>query len=144
MPKKENLIGQKYNRLTVINTAPSKNRRTYWECKCECGNICVVRADQLKNGNTKSCGCLNTEQRSALGKSHIQDITNQKFGLLTALERLPIRQSQNLGYDWKCQCECGNIINVPITYLKSGNTTSCGCLKEAMGERFIGNLLLKL
>lgn len=70
MPKKENLINKKFNRLLVIEEAPSRNKKTYWKCKCECGTILEVRADALKSGKTKSCGCLNTETRSALGKSH--------------------------------------------------------------------------
>jgi hypothetical protein len=31
---------------------------------------------------------------------------------------------------WKCQCKCGNIIRVPTGRLSSGNTSSCGCLKQ--------------
>ena len=30
-------------------------------------------------------------------------------------------------YLWKCQCDCGNIIELPISALTSGNTKSCGC-----------------
>lgn len=144
MPKKENLINQQFNRLTVIQEAPSKNKKTYWKCKCICGNIVEVRADALKSGKVKSCGCLNTETRSKLGKSHIQDITNQKFGKLTALKRTKKRQNTNLGYDWECVCDCGNHIIVPITYLKSGNTLSCGCLKKSLGEQEIAKLLIFL
>ena len=59
MPKKENLLNQKFNRLTVIEEAPSINKKTFWKCKCDCGNILNVRADALKSGKTKSCGCLN-------------------------------------------------------------------------------------
>lgn len=56
------LTGQKFNRLTVINRAESKRRPsgklvTYWNCKCECGNITTVRQDMLKNGHIKSCDC---------------------------------------------------------------------------------------
>ena len=144
MPKKQNLIGQKFNRLLVINTVPSRNKKTFWKCQCDCGNICEVRADQLKSNNTKSCGCLNTEVRSKLGKSHIKDITNQRFGKLQAIKRLDIRLSKNQGYLWECLCDCGNIIQVSINDLKSGNTTSCGCSKESIGEKNIGILLLTL
>ena len=28
-----------------------------WNCKCECGNICVVSGKSLRNGHTSSCGC---------------------------------------------------------------------------------------
>lgn len=54
----QDLTGQKYNRLTVIELAPKQGRRTMWKCRCDCGNIIVARAENLKSGNTKSCGCL--------------------------------------------------------------------------------------
>ena len=142
MPVKENLLQQKFERLTVIAPAPSKNKKTYWLCQCDCGNTIPVRADALKGGKTKSCGCLNNEKRQQLGKNNIQDLTNQRFGKLIAKERLNIRRNSSLGYDWLCQCDCGNIINVSINDLKSGNTLSCGCAKESHGEKEIAILLI--
>ena len=38
-------------------------------CKCDCGNEIIATGNCLKSGDTKSCGCLNNEKRSALGKS---------------------------------------------------------------------------
>ena len=143
MPVKQNLIGKKFNRLLVIDFAPSRNKRTYWKCRCDCGNIIEARADQLKSGNTKSCGCLNNETRSKLGKSHIQDISGQRFGNLIALKRLNYH-AKNRGYIWECLCDCGNTSEVCITDLKNGNTTSCGCRKKSMGENNIGIFLLNL
>lgn len=52
------LIGQRFGKLTVIKQLPSKNSRTYWECQCDCGNIKEVCARELMSGDTKSCGCL--------------------------------------------------------------------------------------
>lgn len=52
------LIGKKFGKLTVIQQLPSKNCRTYWLCKCDCGNTCEVCARELNQGDTKSCGCL--------------------------------------------------------------------------------------
>lgn len=61
----ENLIGQKFNHLTVIDCAPKKklkegNSVTMWKCRCDCGNpkpIDVWAAD-LKTGHVQSCGCI--------------------------------------------------------------------------------------
>lgn len=58
MGKFQDLTGNKYNSLTVIKISAQKNKKTYWECKCDCGNIVSVRSDCLKDGNTKGCGCL--------------------------------------------------------------------------------------
>lgn len=78
----------------------------------------------LTKGVTKSCGCLRTDsnQKRAI------DLVGQKFGRLTVLEKLPERKNEHIV--WKCQCDCGNIVNVSGYCLKSGNTNSCGCYKS--------------
>ena len=54
----EDLKGKKFNRLTAIEFLETdSHRRTYWLCKCDCGNTTRVLASHLKNGHTKSCGC---------------------------------------------------------------------------------------
>ena len=62
------LAGQVFGRLTVINYVERKNERTMWNCKCSCGNTCVVSGSSLTTGATKSCGCLNNEIRSKTAK----------------------------------------------------------------------------
>lgn len=69
------LTGQKFGRLTVIKRAPNKilpggQQKTQWECKCDCGNITIVLGYLLKNGETKSCGCLNSELTSKRNKEN--------------------------------------------------------------------------
>ena len=54
---KQNLLGQKFNKLTVIDIVPSKNERTYWKCQCDCGKIKIIESYSLTSGNTQSCGC---------------------------------------------------------------------------------------
>ena len=56
------LAGKKFGRLTVVRRSarPLKNG-SYWDCLCECGNTKTVRSMNLRNGNTKSCGCLQNE-----------------------------------------------------------------------------------
>lgn len=51
--------GSIFGKLTVVKRqGSSNNHKKLWFCKCECGNACTVRSDQLRNGRTKSCGCL--------------------------------------------------------------------------------------
>jgi len=54
------LTGNKYNFLTVISRAESKNGKAYWNCICDCGNTTVVSGSNLKTGGVKSCGCLSS------------------------------------------------------------------------------------
>lgn len=62
--RKLDLTGQKYHRLTVLDAAPPVNGRSAWRCQCDCGIIKVVKTDDLRSGDTKSCGCWNREQNS--------------------------------------------------------------------------------
>lgn len=60
--KKHDLLGKKFGKLTVIKDAGTKNGRTQYLCKCDCGNEIVVYAVNLEIGKTKSCGCLKVEE----------------------------------------------------------------------------------
>lgn len=52
-------IGSKFWRLTVIEfRGHRKNWKKVWRCRCECGNECNVQQGNLRNGHTRSCGCL--------------------------------------------------------------------------------------
>lgn len=52
-----NLIGQKFDRLTVVETIKSN----FYLCKCDCGNEKRVSGSDLKRGHIRSCGCLRRE-----------------------------------------------------------------------------------
>lgn len=129
--KGEDLTGQTFNLLQVIGPTDRRvNQKMVWKCQCKCGNITYVHTANLKNGSVKSCGCLvSTEKRLTNKNNSPLDLTNKKFGFLTALEYLGNQQ-------WKCQCDCGNIINVFTSNLRSGNTISCGCQRQVQ----IGNI----
>lgn len=71
MPNRDDLSGMTFGRLTVLDFAGIKNGRTMWNCLCECGNKKIARGKELKIGHTKSCGCLNQDNRSKLGKGNI-------------------------------------------------------------------------
>lgn len=67
------------------------------------------------------------------------DLTNQKFGKLTAIKQGPSVKGR--GTAWICSCECGNEITVLTNSLRSGNTKSCGCLhKQTISNLFSKDL----
>lgn len=119
MPPLKNLTGQIFEKLTVLEKAPSRNKRVYWKCKCECGNVLEVQADALNRGKTKSCGYCGSHP------SKLLDITGKRFGTLTVIrlleERGPSRQAI-----WECKCDCGQIIKVRGSSLRYGEVSSCG------------------
>lgn len=55
------LTGQKFERLTVLSKAETKNKKIRWNCLCECGNKKIIGGSELKSLRTKSCGCYNKE-----------------------------------------------------------------------------------
>lgn len=62
-----NLEGQKFGKLTAQKYIWGKRGKTFWECKCECGNIVNVHRTYLTKGKKTHCGCLGKYKRG-LGK----------------------------------------------------------------------------
>jgi len=57
MPKKYDLIGQVFGKLSVLEEMEhSVNSHTMYRCRCTCGKEVVVRGVDLRRGYTRSCG----------------------------------------------------------------------------------------
>ena len=62
MPRKKDLTGMKFGRLTVIKQdGKYKNGARLWLCKCDCGNEKHVAGTHLLSGKIRSCGCFLSE-----------------------------------------------------------------------------------
>lgn len=65
--------GHRFGRLTVLRRYDSTDYSgsgAYWLCRCDCGVEVAVLGTHLRNGNTRSCGCLrdmSKAERLALG-----------------------------------------------------------------------------
>lgn len=84
------LTGQRFGKLTAENYH-TKNGKTYWECKCDCGNRTTVARNNLTNGHTQSCGCITT----SIGEANIVTILNENsitFEREKVFEDLPNRR----------------------------------------------------
>ncbi len=67
----KNCINQRFDRLVVIGKAGvDKGRHVLWECKCDCGNTIAVTGNNLRSGNTKSCGCMARESLTNRNTKH--------------------------------------------------------------------------
>lgn len=137
--KRENLIGKRFGKLTVVDNFEDfiKNDGTHlsrWVCKCDCGNNYITYGTNLVRGLVKSCGCI----RKELLQKRKDDLTGQRFGRLIAKQEV---RKNDKEIHWLCECDCGNDIIVVSKSLKSGNTTSCGCYKK---EQTSKNLSLNL
>ena len=63
-----------------------------------------------------------------------KNLIGQKFGRLTVLQ--PTEKRKRGLVVWKCQCECGNIIQVPTTDLTCNRKKSCGCWEKESQQTF--------
>lgn len=66
--RKLNMIDGVYGRLTVLRPAENRQSRAAYHCRCACGAEIVAKGELLRNGTTKSCGCLRRELGQEMGK----------------------------------------------------------------------------
>lgn len=61
---KPDLVGDRFGRLVVIRSLGQykTSRMSKWFCQCDCGGVTVTGIGNLRNGHTKSCGCLSRTQ----------------------------------------------------------------------------------
>jgi len=134
--KKDDLIGKRFGRLVVVSIeGRDKNRHIMLKCKCDCGGEKVVLANNIKRGSVKSCGCLQNEIRKnreikykneqLKRDEYYKKLLKEKFGRLKILKIF----KNNRMLMANCLCDCGKVIDVRVSYLKSGHTKSCGCLR---------------
>ena len=116
----QDLTGQQFGKLLVISrsedyVSPKGARKSRWLCQCECGNVAVVTGDNLRSGNTTTCGCTH---------QYREDWTGYTFGKLTIIKEIPpIHNCRRM----LCKCECGNEKEVDLNHLTSGKILTCGC-----------------
>lgn len=73
MPPKNfvDLSGAQFGKLTVtVRIGSNKAGSAIWDCLCDCGSSVKVATSSLKNGNTKSCGCLKMEKLISRSTTH--------------------------------------------------------------------------
>lgn len=67
----QDLTGKEFNNILVLKRyeANTSYNKPQWVCKCFCGNVFITNGNSLKNGDTKSCGCI--------GKSYGENLIKQ-------------------------------------------------------------------
>ncbi|MEN1936018.1 hypothetical protein AAIE21_10425 [Paenibacillus sp. 102] len=109
MPKWVDIAGERFGMLTVLGKV-KKGKLTYWECKCDCGNLTYSSVTDLRVGKKKSCGCLAKKSRKLGNKTH---------GLKNVNKRLYTT--------WKnMKSRCLNEKNKSYQYYGGKGVTICG------------------
>lgn len=121
MPAAIDLTGQRYGRLVAVSLVENTSPRR-WLFSCDCGTVKALNPAMVRQGTTKSCGCL---RKAATAKKRFINRIGERHGRVVVVECLADR-SKHGHTQWKCLCDCGNY-NVTTTPAK---TKSCGCLQR--------------
>ena len=63
--------GQRFGMLTVLSRVHTQGtHHATWLCRCDCGALAQVKGYRLRNGWTKSCGCLRHGNATSHGMSY--------------------------------------------------------------------------
>ena len=138
----KDLTDKIFGRLLVkeLTNKRGSNGAAIWRCGCLCGNECEALSSDLIRGRTVSCGCVVQEYYDSIS----YNLTNQKFGQLTAIEYIGRKGSSgNYKRLWRCKCDCGGETCATVSDLVSGCTVSCGCISVSKGELLVSQILEK-
>jgi hypothetical protein len=66
------LTGKHFERLRVTRRLPPRKsgEKPRWECLCDCGKLIQTSGSCLRQGHTKSCGCLMIERTKEVNTRH--------------------------------------------------------------------------
>ena len=56
------------------------------------------------------------------------DMVGRRFGALTVIRKADPAPGGEAR--WECRCDCGNTVLAKGSHLRSGNYTSCGCIRK--------------
>ncbi len=68
----KDITGERFGRLVIVSFSHISNKRTYWNCICDCGKTKLTQGCTLRCGHTKSCGCLKAEMCRERGRRYNQ------------------------------------------------------------------------
>lgn len=136
--KPEDLTNQTFGKLTVLNRSEDKvyssgKTEVSWNVRCECGKEFPITTSNLKRNKG---GCRECTR-------YFDDLTGQKFGKLTVVERGEnyIDKDGASHIRWWCKCDCGNpkLVLKRAHDLKEGKIVSCGCFQSEKARQLAKN-----
>lgn len=118
---REELVGLRFGKLTVLEYSHFKNNKHYYKCRCDCGKTCISHRGRLISGGSTSCGCDRPHRPDP------KELIGRRFGKLTVVEDLgtDFNPKRKIRY-YLCRCDCGKEIRTTRARLLNGETASCG------------------
>lgn len=103
-----------YGQLTVLGLAGRLHGGAAWLCRCDCGKEIVTRGQHLRDGQTKSCGCI----RKALLLTYVKRL-NLGEAAFNAIFRRMRSDAERRGHNWK-------LSRAEVRQLTSARCSYCG------------------
>ncbi len=126
---RKNLTGKRFGRLEIIKQVedyidPTGVHKAKWLCNCECNTKKEIIGSSLKNGYTRSCGCLHregTNYRHGYGSKNKEHSLYHKW--LDMKQRCTNKRNRSYhNYGGRGITICKEWLNSPGTFIEWGLT----------------------
>ena len=120
------LSGSMFGKWQVLAADSRRGRKSYWICRCTCGNQRSVSGWALRKGRSRQCRSCGTPFR------RFEDLTGRQAGWLVVIAYAG-RDARGRAR-WRCRCDrCKqNTVIVAAYHLRAGRIKSCGCYRREL------------
>lgn len=119
------LTGKKFGKWEVLTFAhKNKFGHDFYNCKCSCGVVDVIRGHNLTQRKSKNCKKCKYKNQRKYETIKVGD----NYGDWKVLSIN--HQDKYSKIHYLCECKCGNKKTIVGTSLKNGDSKSCGCSKS--------------
>ena len=139
------LINTKINNWTILDLIVEEDKHhVYVKAQCDCGTIRDVRLSYLMNNKIKDCGCGHQQRLNEATINKYEYLLNTTINNWTILQIIPPNKQKHNTYAL-CQCQCGTVKEVKLSYILNGKSRDCGCtrknklrdkVKDLTGQKF--------
>lgn len=92
------LTGERFGRLSVVERKGYRRGRPAWACLCDCGAETLVAGKDLREGDTKSCGCIHKDMLVSRNAIHMKSKTPEFIIWMAMKNRCYNSNSSNYKY----------------------------------------------
>ena len=146
--KYENLVGTIVNKWKILEILKNNKHHVHVLAQCYCGNVKEVRLTYIVNNRIRDCGCGHKNRVQQAAIKQYEHLIGTTISGWTVLNLVPPDKERHFTYA-VCECRCGTIKDVRLTYLVNGRSKDCGCgrkstLHETRTKNLIGQKFGKL
>lgn len=95
---KNDLSGQKFNRIKIIKPVGVRRNVIYYWCKCDCGTEKIINGRSVVVGDSKSCGCLHKENNRTRKITHGMSRTTEYNSWILMKDRCLNKKNKTYNY----------------------------------------------